>query len=116
MRIVGAVVCSLVVAAFWVSAAATRDENQLPTLRLADRQPLVLRGLWFAPGERVRVTVAVDEGRAMRRSAAGARGTFSANFAPLALDRCNGLFASAVGSEGSRAALKLKAQPQCPPA
>lgn len=92
---------------------ATTAEQRSPTLRIVDRQPLVLRGIGFRPSERVRVTVSVDGDSAARRLRASARGVFSASFARMTLHPCDGLFASAVGDSGSRA--KLKAQPQCPP-
>jgi hypothetical protein len=94
---------------------AMTAEQRSPTLRLVDRQPLVVRGAGFRPNERVSVTVSADEESATRRLRASARGVFSASFARMALHPCDGLFASAVGASGNRATLKLKAQPQCPP-
>jgi hypothetical protein len=43
------------------------------------------------------------------------KGSFVLRFAGIAVDRCNGLTVTAVGSGGSRAALKLPPQPLCPP-
>jgi hypothetical protein len=113
MRVLAAASLLAVVAAVGAGAAPTAEQRS-PALRVADRQPLVVRGTGFRPNERVRVTVSADGDSATRRLRASRRGVFSANFAPVALHPCDGLFASATGASGSRA--KLKAQPQCPPA
>jgi hypothetical protein len=89
------------------------DENRTPRLRLADAAPLTLRGTGFAPGERVRVTVAAARTRT-KRLVAGRSGTFVARFAGITVHRCDGLFAQASGSEGSLARLK-RPQTFCPP-
>jgi hypothetical protein len=112
MRAFAAASLLAVIAAAGAGAATTADQRS-PALRIADRQPLVLRGTGFKPSERVRVTVSADGDSATRRLRAGARGVFSATFERMALHPCDGLFASAVGASGSRA--KLKAEPQCPP-
>jgi hypothetical protein len=112
MRAFAAASLLAVAAAAFAGVGMTAEQGS-PALRLVDRQPLVLRGTGFKPRERVRVTVSADGDGATRRLRAGARGVFSASFAPMALHRCDALFASAVGASGSSA--KLKAQPQCPP-
>jgi hypothetical protein len=71
-------------------------------------------GSRFAKRERVHVTVTTGSERAAKRVVASRRGTFVVSFPSVEYDRCNSLFGRAVGSEGSRAALKLP-QPQCPP-
>ena len=76
-----------------------------PALKLAKPVPLTVQGMRFRPGERVRVTVRdVPNGR--RKVTAGPRGGFVVRFAGVVYDRCDGLFVSAVGSQGSRATLK----------
>lgn len=82
-------------------------------MRLADREPLTLRGVRFRTRELVRVRVTADGGTRARRVRTTASGSFVSQFG-LTLDRCSGLYAVAVGSRGSRAILKLP-EPLCPP-
>jgi hypothetical protein len=77
-----------------------------------DAEPLTLRGTRFSARERVRVSVSTSVSAASRVTATRA-GSFVVSFPGLSYDRCNGLLAVAVGSEGSRA--RLTAQPLCPP-
>jgi hypothetical protein len=114
MRIALTLIATLLVAASGSAAALTEAAaDGRATLRLADREPLELRGKGFVARERVRVTVFV-QGRTSKRVTASARGTFLVVFQDVAVDRCSGLRAVANGSEGSRASFKLP-QPQCPP-
>ena len=92
---------------------AATEARRSPALRLADREPLTLSGVRFHARELVRVKVTADSGTASRRMRATASGSFTSQF-DLALDRCSGLYAVAVGSRGSRATLKLP-EPLCPP-
>jgi hypothetical protein len=86
-----------------------------PTLRLADMQPLVLKGRSFKRAERVTVTVRVEGARRVDRVRATSSGGFTAVFQSVEYDPCGGaLFAGAVGSRGSEASLKLP-QRECPP-
>jgi hypothetical protein len=84
-----------------------------PALRLVSASPLTIRGLRFVPKERVRVIV-LEAGSATRRVSADAQGTFVASFQEASVDRCSALSVLAVGSRGSRAALK-RPGPLCPP-
>jgi hypothetical protein len=114
LRVVAAVV--LAAGAFAVGVAAGRadsNENRTPRLRLADPAPLTLRGTGFAAGERVRVTLTAATTRT-NRVVAGRSGRFLVSLAGVPYDRCLGMSAQAVGSEGSLARLKLP-QPLCPP-
>lgn len=90
------------------------SEKRSPTLRIAAGHPLLLRGMRFVGDERVRVTVSSRGVRAVRRVKAGDAGRFTLRFPGVFVDRCSGLLALALGSEGSRASLKL-AQLGCPP-
>jgi hypothetical protein len=114
MRTVIAVIgCML---AFTGTAAAVQPETDAkrpPALRLVKGKPLVVRGLRFKAGERVRLTA--RSGEEVRRGVAraGAAGMFVETFS-LDFDRCGGLLVSAVGNEGSRAGLKF-AEVYCPP-
>jgi hypothetical protein len=84
------------------------------TLKLTRSAPLTVRGSRFVPRERVRVSVSGSR-EATRRVTASAAGAFVVQFATFTFDRCNaGLSVVAVGSEGSRAGLKLP-EMLCPP-
>jgi hypothetical protein len=96
------------------SAGATHTKGSRPLLRLADSQPVKLSGLRFQPRERVRVSVVARTVRRSRLVRATRTGYFVATFSDLSADRCNGLFASAVGGGGSRATFKL-VPVGCPP-
>jgi hypothetical protein len=109
-------VALLAAGAFAVGVAAGSagsDGNRTARLQLADTAPLTLRGTGFAPGERVRVTVTAMTTRT-KRVVAGRSGRFLVSLAGVPYDRCLGMSAQAVGSEGSLARLKLP-QPLCPP-
>ncbi|MGH3103537.1 MAG: hypothetical protein ACRDN6_05510 [Gaiellaceae bacterium] len=84
------------------AAAATASK---PALRLVDDTPVTLRGVAFRPAERVRITVWMRGGQSSRIARATPAGRFTVRFA-LASEACV-LRASAVGSAGSRAGLKL---------
>lgn len=100
MRQAGVVLTlALGVALAWASisgATATR-----PTLRMVDRTPVVIRGVGFAPDERVTVVVAARS-RWSKRVTATSGGTFVARF-KVVLGRCSRYSIQAFGSTGSRA-------------
>ena len=102
-----AVLCAL--ASVTLGGATTTQ----PRLRLLDAAPVVLRGVGFQPRERVRILVYAGE-RAVKRVAAGRRGTFVVRFGDLQADRCAAFSAVAAGNRGSRAAFK-RPLPECPP-
>lgn len=79
-----------------------------PTLQLVDRQPLKLRGAFFKPRERVRVTAETALARETRTVRASSTGSFVVRFDRVRLDPC-GLEATAWGARGSRAVYKLAA-------
>jgi hypothetical protein len=94
------------------AASEQRESGGKARLSLVRGAPLVLRGVAFVPGERVRVTVTAERQLAKRVSA-NAAGRFTVRFA-TSFDRCQGLSARAVGDRGSRAGLKT-AELLCPP-
>jgi hypothetical protein len=107
-------------AALLVAApAASRAEptsKPKPRLVLIDRTPLTLRGTSFARTERVRVVVETEGRTWERRTRATGRGAFTVVFQDIAQHPCSGvLTARAIGTNGSRAVLKLGPQPLCPP-
>jgi hypothetical protein len=93
------------------SAAGGGESASKATLKLMRGMPLTVRGGHFLPNERVRVTVSSELTRTKQVSA-NASGAFVVSF-PIALDRCSGLLATAVGARGSRARLKMP-QLGCP--
>jgi hypothetical protein len=97
-------------------AGASAGQGAAGTARLAlvGGSPLKVRGVRFEPAERVRVRV-LAPALASKRVVVDDKGSFVLRFAGIAVDRCNGLTVTAVGSGGSRAALKLPPQPLCPP-
>jgi hypothetical protein len=106
---------SLAVAALGGASVAAEAGKRAPKLQLAGTAPVKVRGLGFAAGERVRVTVVSDGTRKAKRVVATRLGLFQVGFPRVPFDRCNGFVAFAVGSEGSRTALKLPLA-ECPPA
>jgi hypothetical protein len=83
-------------------------------LRLLDTAPITVRGVGFAAGERVSVTVRGLSGMTRKSVTAGARGGWTTAFRNRAFDRCGGLMVGAVGNRGSRAGLRLPPT-LCPP-
>lgn len=96
------------------SAGEQQTDRRYALLRLASAQPLKVKGLGFVSGERVRVTVIANGAKRIRKVTAGVRGSFVTTVPGIAYDRCSGLLATAVGSRGSRATLKMP-EPLCPP-
>lgn len=113
-RILMAVTLALAVTAIGVGATAEASKRTA-RLQLADQKPLKLRGVGFLAGEKVRVRVVAGTAKTSKVVYASRAGRFVAGFPTMVpVDRCNGLFAEAVGARGSRARLKLP-QPLCPP-
>jgi hypothetical protein len=96
-----------------VAAGSAGAARKPATLRITSHDPLVVRGAHFRASERVRVTANVGL-TVQRRVVAGARGGFTVTFDQVPVDRCTGGFVRAVGSSGTRAAVKLP-QLLCPP-
>jgi hypothetical protein len=99
-----------------VCAVATADAKAPPKLRLADTQPVVIRGIGFKALERVTVTTVVDGARHVRLVRSTRAGGFVATFATIAqLDPCGSSFrAYAMGARGDKASLTV-GQRACPP-
>jgi hypothetical protein len=77
------------------------------TLRVT-LSPLVVRGLHFRAGERVRVTVSFGSQSRSRTVTANGQGSFTSGFGEIGFDRCSGaLSALAVGRLGDRASYKF---------
>ena len=91
-----------------VTAAAAKAE-----LRLADGAPLTLRGAHFYSRERVRLIV-VARRKVTKSLTATGGGAFVVRLRGIAVGRCQGFIAFAVGSRGSRASLSSP-NVYCPP-
>lgn len=112
-RIFGIALALGIVVAGPAGAIDGKGASTKAKLGLVRGTPLKLRGTHFVPGERVSVRV-VSGKQVARRVKANRAGAFVVGYPDLALDRCNGFSATAVGARGSRATLKLP-QAYCPP-
>jgi hypothetical protein len=77
-----------------------------PAIKVRTFQPLVVDGARFKPFERV--TVRLDR-TWVRHVRAGAAGAFRATFRGIVISRCDGYSLTALGSQGSHAALSVHA-------
>lgn len=97
-------------------SAAAGDESEAAAkakLRLAGGAPLTIRGTDFKSRERVRLIV-VESKKVTKTLTATEGGAFVVRFRGLALDKCQGFTAFAVGSRGSRASVSSP-NVYCPP-
>jgi hypothetical protein len=89
-------------------ACADASVDTTTRVRMLDTAPVTLRGIGFAAGERVRLTVSLGELVAARMLRAGVAGGFTTTFASMRYGRCGPpLSVKAVGSRGSRVSWKL---------
>lgn len=105
----GAVVLIAFLPAVGATAAAPR-----PTLKLVDRQPLVIRGESFRPGERVTITAQTGLGARVIRTTARS-GVFRVAFRLPDQPCAAAWLIRARGSLGSTAALRLAQSSACIP-
>lgn len=77
----------------------------LPRLQIAEK-PFVVRGTGFQPRERIKLTLNAG-GSFVRTILASSRGSFAVRFVRASSDKCNGYSASALGSNGSRASVRV---------
>ena len=103
MRMRGGTAALLVALALCASAFAYAAP--VPRLRVAEK-PFVVRGTNFQPGELIKLTL-IAGGTFSRTIRATARGTFVVRFLRASSDECNGYSASARGSNGSRATIRV---------
>jgi hypothetical protein len=87
---------------------ATAEPSPAATLRITDRDPLMIVGRHFKPGERVRLVVTLNRSTRTHKVRAGSSGTFRRAFEVFKWRRCSGtLKVEATGSRGSRAGFTL---------
>ena len=85
-----------------------------PTLRVVSKNPVAVRGHAFQPRESVRLIALGSLKRVTVRTTADERGEFKAGFT-TPTEGCTLLVVAAVGSEGSRASVKVPRRPCTPP-
>lgn len=95
-------------------ALAATAASPRPVLKLVDREPLVIRGEGFQPGERVTVTAFTGLGPRVVRTTAY-RGVFRATFRLPDQPCATAWLVRARGSLGSTAAMRLAASRACVP-
>jgi hypothetical protein len=86
-----------------VPVCGASGAKRLPRLTLTKTEPIVVRGNYFAPRERVRLAVRVPR-RQITRTVADRRGSFVIRLRRSFPD-CQTFSAVATGSRGSRATL-----------
>lgn len=89
------------------------QEPAKATLRVMDKQPLVVRGTGFRPGERVLVLAAARR-HGDERVVATATGSFVARF-DFAVPRCARVWIRAIGSRGTQASYLTRIARDCQP-
>lgn len=102
MRAVGVIALSLGALAAGVSSASPVASR--PGLRVSDLDPFTVQGFRFEPSERVGLTVTTRR-RFVRTIDASVKGAFRVVFR-LHLGHCASYAVRAIGSAGSRAAVK----------
>jgi hypothetical protein len=98
-------------AALMVPVLASATTPRLTTLA---RSTFTVRGVGFAPKERIRV-VASTEGHAVTRwTTSGSRGGFTVALPMFTFGNCNGFVLRALGATGDQAVLHHRLPPECP--
>lgn len=85
---------------------AVPQSNEGAKLAITDRQPLVVRGTGFVPGERVHVIAAAGRSDDIR-VVANREGAFVVRFS-FAVPRCGRAWVRATGAKGTQARLTLR--------
>jgi hypothetical protein len=107
---------ALVAAPLLVVASTALAAVGNPTVRVADTNPVVVRGVNFGAGERITVQFVIRGGeRATRLVRAGERGSFTATSSSLRVTQCDIFNVRALGWRGSRASY-VQLPPPCGPA
>jgi hypothetical protein len=106
---------ALVAASLLAVASAAPAAVGEPVVRIADTDPLVVRGVRFQASERVTVRVVIRGGpRETQLVRATPRGSFTATFASLTVASCDAFNVHALGWRGSRAGY-VQLPPPCGP-
>jgi hypothetical protein len=113
MRVV--LVAAVASVALLVSADAGAEASGAPTLRLAGRQNLVVRGESFHAGERVVVTAVTSLGPRQVRVKATRAGSFRTILRLSAQPCGRAVMVVAKGGAGSLATVRLTGSPCVPP-
>ncbi|HEX2432370.1 MAG TPA: hypothetical protein VHI55_00335 [Gaiellaceae bacterium] len=115
MRAILVIALALGVLLVGSGTASGERSGHKATLDLVKPAPLTLKGTSFHSRERVRLVVVATQEKTTKRLTAGPGGAFVVRFSELAVDRCSGLTATAIGARGSRARLSSP-NVYCPPA
>lgn len=102
-----------IVAALVLALPATASVQARPSIRIVSDSPFMVAGTGFRPGEQVRVIARRGADRAVRTVPAARNGTFRVRLFTFGGDDCTFVSVNAMGSRGSRAALRIV--PLCPP-
>jgi hypothetical protein len=105
-------IVAVAAAAAGSTSAAVSPHGASARLLLMDSSSFALRGVGFKSDERVRITVDTSARDVTRTTTASSSGSFTMRIAGVNLSACQGVAATAIGSEGSRASFK-RAPGQC---
>lgn len=84
-----------------------------PRLTTLDRATFTVRGVGFAPRERVRVVATTSGDSITRSTTTGALGRFTLQLPTFTVESCSGFVLHAFGATGDRALLH-RLPPECP--
>ncbi len=105
----------LLAAALASAGTAAAATGAQPRLALLDDEPLVVRGVAFAPGERVTVTALTSLGPKRVVTKAGSGGAFRTSLTLVGRPCGRAFTILATGARGLRATLRLAIVPCIPP-
>jgi hypothetical protein len=101
-----ALVCAVLAVPILASATT-------PRLTTLNRATFTVRGVGFAPKERVRVVATTAGSSVARSTTAGALGGFTLTLPTFMVESCSGFMLRAFGATGDRAILH-RLPPECP--
>jgi hypothetical protein len=105
--VLGAAICAAILA-----AGAAGGVTSAPKLSVPDTAPFTVRGVGFKALERVVVTVSSGAAR-KRTTVTGTAGTFTITFTGVDVGSCDPYVVRALGTKGSKAAVRHTVQEQC---
>ena len=96
-----------------VLAAPVLASATTPRLTTLDRATFTVRGLGFAPKERVRVVATIAGDSVTKSTTTGTLGGFTVALPTFTVESCSGFVVRAFGATGDRATLH-RLPPECP--
>jgi hypothetical protein len=94
---------------------AAGSSGSSPRLAVKDARPVTVDGSGFRAHEKLSVRVRAPGVDRTRHPRAAANGAFRTTFTHAVVDRCSTFTVTAIGADGSRATVRRRAQPECPP-